>query len=93
MVLHIKLHSWPRFSSQQPSGLPDSLSHVDCSSFWRIIMEKRKLGWNKKEKAFRDLGINLQTRERRRHVRTYLICPNVSALWRDKFPRAVPDTW
>lgn len=56
-------------------------------------MEKRKLGWNKKEKAFRDLGINLQTRERRRHVRTYLICPNVSALWRDKFPRAVPDTW
>lgn len=40
----------------------------------------------KREKAFKDVGINMKTRERQRHVHTYLICPNGSALWLDKSP-------
>lgn len=79
--LHIKLHSWLRclWAAVQPARL-------SCGP--QLFLEnnngKRKLGWIKKEKAFKDAGINIKTRQRQRHVHTYLICPNFSALWLDK---------
>lgn len=46
--------------------------------------KKKKEKW-KKKKAFKDVGVKHKTRERRKHVHTYLIHPNFSAaLWLNK---------
>lgn len=75
-----ELHSWPRcfWAAVQPARL---------SRAPQLFLEnnngKRKLGLNKKGESVQR-SRSKQKKNRQRHVCTYLICPNLSALWLDK---------